>query len=146
MKIHRLLALTALIGSVTLAFAEPKFSPYTADYYKGAYEKYEGMEITLKVSCLTPASHKSDIPNVQFFTAHTRDTIKKVQGGEILIGVLSDDAEQLIHKYGTNPEEGQERILKGVLRADGNRLWFVDVNGDLTESLDARHQQLKTKN
>ena len=145
MKIQRLLVITALIGSATLAFANPKFSEKTANYYKGAYEDFEGKEITLKVSYITPSDRKSNIPGVQFFLAHTRDSQKKVRnGGEILIGVLSAKADSLMRKYGVDKErqEGREVELKGTLRADGSGRWFVDVEGDLTDNLNARDQRL----
>lgn len=135
-----------LLGSVlviahTNLFAEAKYSKYTADYYKGAYDLYEGQEITLKVAFVKPYSYKSDIPDVRFFHAITRDDQKNMEGGEIPVAVPLASGDELIRRYGTaGSEEEKTHLLKGVLRADGHGLWFVDVNGALTKLIDARRQ------
>ncbi|MFZ4778985.1 MAG: hypothetical protein ACOYM3_26765 [Terrimicrobiaceae bacterium] len=135
-----LLASALVIGHSNL-FAEAKYSKFTADYYKGAYDLYEGQEITLKVAFVKPYSYKSDISDVRFFHAITRDDQKNMSGGEIPVAVPISSGNELIRRYGTaGSEEEKTRLLRGVLRADGHGLWFVDVNGTLTKTLDARRQ------
>jgi len=139
MKILPLLLLSAALAST--AMAGPKYSKFTADYYKGAYDQYEGKEITLKVAFVKPYSYKSDIDDVRFFHAITSDDSKKMPGGEIPVAVPLQSSDELIRRYGTAPDEDRKtRLMSGVLRADGHGLWFVDVNGNVTKALDARRQ------
>ncbi len=139
MKILPLLLLSATLAST--AMAGPKYSKYTADYYKGAYDQYEGKEITLKVAFVKPYSYKSDIADVRFFHAITSDDSKKMPGGEIPVAVPLQSGDELIRRYGTAPDDDRKtRLMSGTLRADGHGLWFVDVNGNVTKSLDARRQ------
>ena len=139
----RTLVVVSSIGFVGLSssFAEGLYSKYTADFYKGAYDSYEGKTITLKVAFVKPYSYKSDIEDVRFFHAITRDDVKKMNGGEIPVAVPLAGGEDFIRRYGTAPsEKGQVVNLTGVLRADGRGLWFVDVNGTITKKIDARKQ------
>ena len=130
----------ALVG-FSSSFAEGLYSKYTADFYKGAYDAYEGKTIMLKVAFVKPFSHKSDLEDVRFFHAITRDDVKKMNGGEIPVAVPLAGGEDFIRRYGTAPaEKGQVMNLTGILRADGRGLWFVDVNGTITKKIDARRQ------
>lgn len=139
MKILPLLLASVAVSST--AWADAKFSKFTADYYKGAYDLYEGQEISLKVAFVKPYSYKSDIPDVRFFHAVTRDDSKEMAGGDIPVAVPINGGDDLIRRYGTAPaDEGKTRLLRGVLRADGHGLWFVDVNGNISKTLDARRQ------
>lgn len=141
MKFRSLLLLVAAASASSSALAEAKFSKYTADYYKGVYDQYEGQEVTLKVVFVKPYSYKSDIPDVRFFHAVTADENKKMPGGDIAIAVPIDAGNDLIRRYGTAPsDEEKTRFLKGILRADGHGLWFIDVNGTITKKLDAIRQ------
>lgn len=136
--------LPLILASVTVcstAWADAKFSKFTADYYKGAYDLYEGQEISLKVAFVKPYSYKSDISDIRFFHAVTRDDTKNMDGGDISIAVPLNGGDDLIRRYGTAPSDGGgTRMLRGVLRADGHGLWFVDVNGNISKTLDARRQ------
>lgn len=139
MKLLPIILLSAALSST--AWADAKFSKFTADYYKGAYDLYEGQEISLKVAFVKPYSYKSDLPDVRFFHAVTRDDGKNMAGGDIPVAVPLNSGDDLIRRYGTAPaEEGKTRLLRGVLRADGHGLWFVDVNGNISKKVDARRQ------
>lgn len=139
MKILPLILLSTALAST--AVAGPKYSKFTADYYKGAYDQYEGKEITLKVAFVKPYSYKSDLEDVRFFHAITSDDSKKMPGGEIPVAVPLKSGDDLIRRFGTAPDEDRKtRLMSGILRADGHGLWFVDVNGTVTKSIDARRQ------
>ena len=136
-----LLVAAALAVGHSALLAEAKYSTYTADYYKGAYDLYEGKSITLKVAFVKPYSYKSDIEDIRFFHAVTNDEQKHMDGGEIPVAVPLAGGTDLIKRYGTAPSrDGQVRLLTGILRPDGHGLWFVDVNGSITKNLDAIRQ------
>ena len=137
-----LLVASALAVSHSALLAEAKYSTFTADYYKGAYDVYEGKQITLKVAFVKPYSYKSDIEDIRFFHAITSDEQKHMPGGEIPVAVPITAGTDLIKRYGTAPSnDGQARLLTGILRPDGHGLWFVDVNGSITKNLDAIRQR-----
>ena len=137
-----LLVASVLAAGHSALLAEAKYSTFTADYYKGAYDVYEGQQITLKVAFVKPYSYKSDIEDVRFFHAITCDEQKHMQGGEIPVAVPLTAGTDLIKHYGTAPShDGQARLLTGILRSDGHGLWFVDVNGSITKKLDAIRQR-----
>lgn len=142
MNIRTLVVVSSIVFvGLSNSFAEGLYSKYTADFYKGAYDSYEGKTITLKVAFVKPYSYKSDLEDVRFFHAITRDDVKKMNGGEIPVAVPLAGGEDFIRRYGTAPaEKGQVMNLTGVLRADGRGLWFVDVNGNITKKIDARRQ------
>lgn len=142
-----LLTMSAFAVCHTALLAEAKYSKYTADYYKGAYDLYEGKEITLKVAFVKPYSYKSDIEDVRFFHAVTNDEQKRMPGGDIAVAVPISAGTDLIKRFGTAPSrDGDSRLLTGILRADGHGLWFVDVNGTITKNLDAiRQTEIKPK-
>lgn len=142
MKTRPFLLLAVATLACSTAFADAKFSKYTADYYKGAYDLYEGKEITLKVAFVKPYAYKSNISDIRFFHAVTRDETKDMNGGDIAVAVPIDGGDDLIRRFGTAPsKEGKTRILKGILRADGLGLWYLDVNGSISKKLDARRQK-----
>lgn len=142
-----LLVVAALAAGHSSLLAEAKYSTYTADYYKGAYDLYEGKSITLKVAFVKPYSYKSDLEDTRFFHAITNDEQKHMDGGEIPIAVPLAGGADLIKRYGTAPsQDRQVRLLTGILRSDGHGLWFVDVNGSVTKNLDAiRQKEIKSK-
>ena len=148
MNIRALLILaSALAIGHSPLLADAKYSKFTADYYKGAYDLYEGKEITLKVAFVKPYSYKSDISDIRFFHAATFDDQKHMRGGDIPVAVPISGGTDLIMRYGTAPsDDNRARLLTGILRPDGHGFWFVDVNGTITKTLDAiRQTEMKPK-
>lgn len=134
-----LIAVALVVFGVDSTLAKGKYSKYTADYYKALYNQYEGKEITVKVAFVKPYSCKSDIEGVQFFHAMTFDDKEEILGGEIAVAVPIQKVEYLLKKYGTQKDDKPKK-LRGILTSDGRRLWFIDVDGEIKDMVDARRQ------
>lgn len=150
------------IGAVVLfgalpqtALAGGKLSKYTADFYRGQADAYEGKEVTVKVTHVRPFELKSAIEGLRFYHAYTYDDVKKVPGGWIIVAIPAGTEAAFLRKYGTAPEgaaEGRRAMvdsdterLKGIFRTDGKRVFFLDLDGQAKELIDARRQEILEK-
>lgn len=142
-----------IAGSLTQAsLAGGKLSRFTADYYRGQSDAFDGKEITVKVTHVKPFRFKSNIETLRFYHAFTYDDRAKVPGGVIVVAIPAGTEAAFLRKYGTAPENSgkgrKARIdssterLTGILRADGKRLFFIDHAGQSSDIIDARRQEL----
>ncbi len=142
-----------ITGFLTQAsFAGGKLSRFTADFYRGQSDTYDGKEITVKVTHVKPFRFKSAIEGLRFFHAFTYDDREKIPGGVIIVAIPTGTEAEFLRKYGTAPEnsgegrkarrESDTERLTGILRADGKRLFFIDYDGQSKDIIDARRQEL----
>lgn len=137
--------LVALVSMILPGWAQAgDSSKYVADYYKAHYSEYLNKKIRLKVAFVKPSRRASPVEGVQFFLLMTSDTSDDVVfGGTMIAAVPQSSAGKFADRYGVDPDidghRGSRKIdtkkLSGMLRVFENDLFYLDVDGDLHETI-----------
>ena len=143
MKTRHLLPLFLLASVASLLQASD--SKRTAEYILTTPADFEGKEVTVDVSFVTPVHWKSPVAEMAFFHAMTLDRRDYRPGGEILVAIPSEEAAGFAKKYGTDFKNRTfSNSLKATLvAAPGGgkhpKVWLLDTSGKITDLVKQSH-------
>ncbi|MGZ0708370.1 hypothetical protein ACWPKO_08530 [Coraliomargarita sp. W4R53] len=129
-----LIALTAL-SFTSITHAESFAGKDSAHYYTNTPEQFDGEYVDVDCAFVTQINRGPQVEGVTFFTAHTNDKDNGLNGGTIVVAVLSDKADSFLRKYGDTPdiqrgssEKVNSKRLRGIFHQLDKGHLYIDAS------------------